>query len=287
MGNKISIIIPAYNAEKEIPDLILSLEKQSVKPFEMILVDDCSTDNTRGKANRYFKVFSTPQNLGPAAARNLGLKKSCGDIIAFLDDDCRPKPDWIEQVERQFENKDIDVVTGGVYVHAKTILGKSIAALGFPGGGSLGFEKMWRVASDGTVNKLCSGNMGIRRKILEKYGYFDESFSYCFEDAALAYSLAIAGVKIYYVPEMDVEHMPMEKFWSFIRWHYARGKGINSFKKKVGTLRDYIDLRLWSTMNIIKTHNKDFKLPLILMLLFLSVFSQQVASMVDKWQKRK
>ena len=62
MAGKVSIIIPAYNSEKDIPYLIQSLKVQSVKPMEMILIDDCSTDGTQKVASEFFKVFKTPIN---------------------------------------------------------------------------------------------------------------------------------------------------------------------------------------------------------------------------------
>jgi len=286
MANTISIIIPAYNAEKDIPDLIRSLEKQTVDPLEMILVDDCSTDNTRMLASEFFKVVSTRKNSGPGAARNLGMKVAQGEYFGFLDADCRPAPDWVEQVERRLARDDVDVLTGGFIVKSSTVMGQAIAALGWPCGGALGFEKMWRVLPDNTVEKLGSGNCVIRRSIMEKMGGFDESFSYCFEDAHLAYRLGRAGIKIKYFRAMDVGHTPRESVRSFIRWHYNRGKGINLFKQKVGKLKHFFRLRVWSSMNIVKTYYKDVKLPLILSLLLLSVIVQQYAALVDRWRMK-
>jgi len=286
VAGKVSIIIPAYNSEKDIPYLIRSLKAQSVKPMETILVDDCSTDGTQKVASEFFKVFKIPINLGPAAARNLGIKKARGKYLGFLDADCRPEPDWVEQIEKQLKDGKKKVVTGGVYVIARTFMGKAIASLGYPGGGSLGFEKMWRVAPDGSVEKICSGNLAIGREIIKSYGVFDESFAYCFEDAWLAYTLVKRGETIYYCPKMKVEHTATEDFGSFVRWHYARGQGMNPFQQKVGKLGSFIKLRIWSTGNIIRSHYKDLKLPMILMLLFLSIVMQKYAALIDKWREK-
>jgi len=53
MNNKISVIVPAYNAEKDLPNLIIALKRQTIKPLEYILVDDCSTDKTKEIAKEF------------------------------------------------------------------------------------------------------------------------------------------------------------------------------------------------------------------------------------------
>ena len=90
MAYKISVVIPAYNAEKHIGDAIKSVLSQEYPAYEIIVIDDGSTDKTKEVVNRYsleniFYVFQ--QNSGPSKARNTGILKSSGDLIAFLDAD--------------------------------------------------------------------------------------------------------------------------------------------------------------------------------------------------------
>jgi len=276
-----SIIVPAYNEEEKMPGLIASLRKQTVKPLEAILIDDCSTDQTKQVAADYFNVVTTPKNMGPAAARNLGMKVAKGEYFAFLDADCRPDPDWMEQILEHARDQN-QVLTGGYIVEAKSIIGKSIAALGYPCGGSVGFDKMWHVGSDGSVEKISTGNFVIHRSVIDRYGGFDEEFSYCFEDAYFTHCLTQKGVKIIYCPAMDVRHTSRETLGEFIKWHYSRGEGLNLFKQKVGGLKKFVKLRIWSTKNIIKMHSTDFKFPVIMSLLLLSIFLQKYASWVDR-----
>lgn len=282
MNYKVSVIVPAYNAAQDVPKLIAALKKQTVKPLEYILIDDCSSDNTKEMAKDFFQVHSTPKNSGPAMARNLGMKMAKGDYYAFLDSDCRPEPDWMEKLFKCLTEKNEDVITGSYFVNACTITGKAIAAQGFPCGGSLGFEKMWQVSPEGYVEKISTGNFIIKKSVVEKHGGFDEDFSYCFEDAWFTHKLVSAGIKIYYCPEIEVEHVARESFLSFVKWHYSRGEGLKPFKERVGKLTRYKKLRLWSTKNIIKAHKKDIKLPLILFLLGLSVVLQYTALLVEK-----
>lgn len=115
---KISVIIGVYNAEKYLAETIESVINQTFKDWELILVDDGSTDNSQKIAKEFeekdqrIKILEK-ENGGRASAINFGLKKAQGEYIAFLDaDDLMPK----ERLEIEFkeleENKDIDFVYG-------------------------------------------------------------------------------------------------------------------------------------------------------------------------------
>ena len=93
--NFFSVVIPSYNAEKTIVRTLLSCIKQSYSNFEIIIVDDASTDQTVLmmrefiKRNHKFniKIFKQAKNSGPSVCRNIGIKESKGEYIAFLDAD--------------------------------------------------------------------------------------------------------------------------------------------------------------------------------------------------------
>lgn len=89
----VSIIMPAYNSEKYIENSIRSVLKQSYRNFELIIIDDCSSDHTLDIVSNFaeqderIKFFSNPINLGVAKTRNFGVEIASGDWIAFLDSD--------------------------------------------------------------------------------------------------------------------------------------------------------------------------------------------------------
>lgn len=103
MDDKIafSVIIPLYNKETEIHRAVRSVLQQTIKNFELIIVDDGSTDNSLQKAqemkNDKIKIF-TKKNGGVSSARNFGIKKSRYDYIAFLDADDEWKPDFLKTI---------------------------------------------------------------------------------------------------------------------------------------------------------------------------------------------
>jgi glycosyltransferase involved in cell wall biosynthesis len=84
---KISVVIPAYNHARWLPECIESALNQTLKAHEVVVVDDGSQDNTREVASRYPVKYVHQENAGISAARNTGLRQSTGDWIAFLDAD--------------------------------------------------------------------------------------------------------------------------------------------------------------------------------------------------------
>jgi len=101
----ISIVIPTYNASKFIPALMDSIFKQAVDDMEVIIVDDCSTDNTVELVKEYpARVIVMEQNGGPAKARNKGVAEAKGDIIFFLDSDVLVLDGTVREVQEYFEN---------------------------------------------------------------------------------------------------------------------------------------------------------------------------------------
>lgn len=276
-NNKIiSVIIPAYNAEADIGNLIASLRRQTFSNFETIIVDDCSNDKTANMAREYCRVITLKKNQGPSIARNIGTNHAQGEILAFTDTDCIPAFDWLERIDEVFLNPTISAVMGKLYIPQSNFIGDSISALGFPAGGSIGFEKIWPVDSDGFTNHLSSSNFAIRKNVIRKIGGFDGDFSIYCEDSEFAFRLIKAGIKIKFCPDIVVSHKPMTSFFVFIKNHIKRGQGNYIFRKKLSYVGDFIKMRLWSTKNIFRTYYKDVKFPLIFILLGMSFLCQQI-----------
>lgn len=98
----VSVVIPTYNSEKTIVRALSSVEQQTFDDFEVVLIDDASEDRTVEVARNFdglrIRVISNTENLGVAAARNLGIEQATGEYIAFLDSD----DEWLPQkLEKQ------------------------------------------------------------------------------------------------------------------------------------------------------------------------------------------
>ncbi len=121
---EVSVIIPCYNSFHLMDRCLKSLENQSFKNFEVIIVDDCSTDTSykdiisyQTKSQLQMKVYQTVVNSGPGPTRNLGIDNCSGEYITFLDSDDWVEPDWLMQMTRILrQDRDIDCVFFDYYM---------------------------------------------------------------------------------------------------------------------------------------------------------------------------
>lgn len=119
MNNKISVIVPVYNAEKGLNICLDSLKKQTYKNFEVILINDGSTDKSGDICDIYtkkddrFKVVHS-KNSGVSSARNKGLDICTGDYIIFVDSDDEVKNNMLEEMLYYLLQSEADVIITGI-----------------------------------------------------------------------------------------------------------------------------------------------------------------------------
>jgi glycosyltransferase involved in cell wall biosynthesis len=116
--NSVTVVVPHYNRPERVREALLSIHAQTVKPSEIILVDDNSSPENRAKLEELSSlatIISTPRNLGPVGARNLGAQKAKGEWLAFLDDDDCFLPDKQERQIRYLEaHPQVKALGGGL-----------------------------------------------------------------------------------------------------------------------------------------------------------------------------
>lgn len=209
----VSIIIPAYNEEKYIPQAIESALSQSYKFAEIIIVNDGSKDSTPLIAEQYIKKDSrvkliNQKNKGLSGARNTGIKNASGDIIAFLDSDDWWHPTYLETMVARLNNE--------------PTLGISFSRIQFADENG----KLMPLFTRGHVKKItkedffymnplsCGSNLVIKREHLTSTGFFDEDLKKV-EDLDFLYRAAsssnyrISGVKdclVYYRIRKGLTH---------------------------------------------------------------------------------
>jgi glycosyltransferase involved in cell wall biosynthesis len=184
----VSVIVPCYNAARFLPGAIASVRRQQYQPFEILVVDDGSTDATPQMAQqlgadvRYFRKA----NGGVASARNVGLREARGEIIAFLDaDDLWPDGKLALQLARLDADPALDVVTGRIqYV--------DLPGAQHPG---IRFE-----GPDQTLTHIHLGAGLYRRRAFDRVGPFDESFRIS-EDADWFLRAREIGIEIVVIAE--------------------------------------------------------------------------------------
>lgn len=112
---KISIVIPVYNEEKQLADCLRAIAQQKLKPFEVIVVDNNSTDRTVQIAKRFaFVKVITAKRQGVVYARDRGFNAARGDVIGRIDADTRLPADWTRQVASIFDDRSVDAVSGAM-----------------------------------------------------------------------------------------------------------------------------------------------------------------------------
>jgi GT2 family glycosyltransferase len=284
---RFSIIVPAYNTEATLPVLLQSLFKQSYYDFEVIVVDDCSKDDTAEVARSYdCETIQLSANHGPAYCRNVGARKAHGEILAFTDSDCCVEKHWLENIQKYFVPNNTDALMGKLILRPSNFLGDSISALGFPAGGAIGFDKIWKVDQKGFTDSLSSCNCAIKKDIFWEAGGFDESFPYPGgEDSFFAYNLRRLNYKIRYCPDVLVYHEARDSFKDFFKWQFRRGESSFIFSTKVSNRKNFLSLRIWSTGNVISNYCKDKKFPMILCLLSISLFLQFIGFLFAKHKR--
>ena len=114
---KVSVIVPAFNTEKYLHRCLDSLVNQTLKDIEIIVVNDCSTDNSRKILDYYeekyksiLKVFHNESNRGIGYSRNLGMEKAEGEYLCFLDSDDWVKLDMYEKMYKKAKLESLDLV---------------------------------------------------------------------------------------------------------------------------------------------------------------------------------
>lgn len=112
---KVSIVIPAYNEESHLRLCLEAIAHQTVKPFEVIVVDNNSTDATVAIARSFpFVRLVAEKRQGVMYARDAGFDAAGGDIIGRLDADSIVAPDWVETIQKVFEDESVHAATGTV-----------------------------------------------------------------------------------------------------------------------------------------------------------------------------
>jgi len=168
-AKKVSVIVPAYNAARTIARCIESLLGQNFprRDFEIIVVDNNSTDTTAEIIKRYPVKYVIEKKRGPAAARNAGIAASKGSILAFIDSDCFARKDWLREGLAAFEDG-VGCVAGRVLAsEPENVYEKIIAG-----------RDEFNVPEDyhGHSPYAITANVIFRREVFDAVGMFDTAF---------------------------------------------------------------------------------------------------------------
>lgn len=211
----ISVIVPAFNEEDYIGYCLESLDAQDFPrdQYEVIVVDNGSTDNTKKIAQEYsVKIIDHPVgNIG--SVRNAGLNASCGDVIAFIDSDCVAGPDWLRN--------------GFSLIMADKELGGLQGPCLSPKNGNL-YQILWAPSESSVskkrINRLATGSCFFRSSIFEEVGVFNERIK-SGEDTDLSKRIIERGYKLILDSGCAVVHLGFpNSFSEFILRQFFQGQ---------------------------------------------------------------
>ncbi|RZU75782.1 glycosyl hydrolase family 2 [Micromonospora kangleipakensis] len=213
---RISVVVCTYNGEPTLRDCLDGLLKLDYPDYEVIVVNDGSTDATAAIAAEYpCRVIST-ENRGLSAARNTGMRAATGEIVAYTDDDARPDPDWLTQLALTFLSTDHAGV-GGPNIPPPGDGSVAECVANAPGG------PIHVLISDREAEHIPGCNMAFRKRCLEAIGGFDVQFRTAGDDVDVCWRLQDQGWSLGFNPAAVVWHHRRNSLRAY--WRQQRGYG--------------------------------------------------------------
>jgi GT2 family glycosyltransferase len=213
---RITVVVCVYNGARWIGDCLEGCQRIDYPNYEVVVVDNGSSDETPEIASRYDVRLLRTSPTGLSAARNVGLEAADGDIVAYVDADARPDPDWLTHLALAFDTDEF-VGIGGPNIAPPEDGGFASCVANAPGG------PVHVLVGDREADHIPGCNMAFRREGLAAIGGFDPLFRVAGDDVDVCWRLQKRGWKLGFAPAAVVWHHPRESLSQF--WRQQRGYG--------------------------------------------------------------
>ncbi len=232
----LSLVIPTHNRKDVLCHCLAAATNQDYPDYEVIVVDDGSTDSTGEMVQREFpqvRYLRQEPNRGPAAARNRGIEIATGEVVAFTDDDCLLPPDFLSRLMDGYRRYPEVAGVGGYLEASKEVLQRNP----FARYEAYVTHRVYRAGPEEYLGGFeCpaggTNSMSYCRRVLREVGGFDESFPYAAgEDADLKWRVVQQGYRLLYIP-VKVVHLQPYTFRHFWRQNRRHGQGAIYFERK-------------------------------------------------------
>lgn len=224
---RVSLVIPTVDRPEALYNLLRHLEHQTRPPEEIVIVDQSAREDARvaaWAAGRPGVHYVRIAERGLPNARNVGVRRSGGDVVLFLDDDVIPDQDLVRYHAEAYRDPDVAGV-GGRIVGGYDFAGGSVGAFH-----PLGAAVVRNFGADraGEVDHLPGGNMSFRREVFDRIGGFDVAFGggAIGEETDFCLRARRAGFRLRFEPRAAVEHLHLasggcrsERFEDWLYWH--------------------------------------------------------------------
>jgi len=213
-----SVIVPVKNGSSSITKTLSALSNQSLKPLEIIVVDDGSTDDTIEKVKQFPSVKLISQNsMGPASARNNGAQKAKGEFFVFTDADCVPEKNWLEEMLAPFSDERVAGVQGAYKSDQKELMARFT---------QIEVEHRYqKMLSSNSIDWIGSYSAAYKGKVFLELNGFDKEFRKASgEDPDLSFSIQEHGHKLAFNPKAIVYHTHPVSLLKYLRKKFQHAK---------------------------------------------------------------
>lgn len=222
---RISVVVCTHNGEATIGTCLHALCRLDYADFEVIVVDDGSTDRTAEIAAGFDVRLIRTKNYGLSSARNTGLEAATGEIVAFTDDDAWPDRDWLRYLAIAFDSGD-HVGIGGPNLPPEDAGVVESAVARAPG------SPTHVLLSDQEAEHIPGCNMAFRQGALQAVGGFDPRFTVAGDDVDICWRLQERGWTIGFSPAAVVHHRRRRSVRAYLRQQAEYGKAEALLERK-------------------------------------------------------
>jgi len=215
---RVSVVVCAYNADRTMDQCLKSLEHMNYPDYEVIVVNDGSTDRTLDISEKYgYCRIISQENKGLSVARNVGAEAATGEIVAYTDSDCVADPDWLTYLVAKMEYTGLVAVGGPNFPPPEDDLVPAAVAVS-PGGPT------HVLVSDEVAEHIAGCNMAFRRDVLMNLGGFDPVYRAAGDDVDICWRIQNAGYTIGFAPAAVVWHFRRNTVEAYLNQQKGYGK---------------------------------------------------------------
>lgn len=240
----VTVIVPNYNYASTLGRCLQGIRAQTYSPLEILVADDCSTDNSVAVAESMgVSVISTPRNSGQAVARNLGAAHANGEILFFVDSDLVLEPDAVANAVAILEGDPKIGAICGIEDPVPLIRDKMLKEYR-----ALQYH-YWSLTPDGVVSFLFSAMFAIRADVFAAVGPFDPRLRWS-EEVEFGHRLNVHGYEVRLTADMGGRHDPDATLRGLLRKLFHRGRvRVPLYARKREFARGFETAsRIWSSL---------------------------------------
>lgn len=236
---RISVVVCTYNGEATLATCLDGLRALDYPDFEVLVVNDGSTDSTEEIVKRYDCRLITTENQGLANARNVGLTEATGEIVAYLDDDACPDPHWLSHLAVSFLGSSHAGV-GGPNIPPPNGGAVANCVANAPGG------PIHVLLSDREAEHIPGCNMAFWKASLEAIGGFDPQFRVAGDDVDICWRLQNEGWTVGFNAGAAVGHQRRDSVRGYLKQQYEYGKAEALLERKWPDRYNHVGHASWA-----------------------------------------